>query len=485
MKKTLLLIGLIFLVNSFCTRLNAQCTISNLAIELKSAVPVAGGCHVIFDFSWNQEVNGGNKFAYLHLWKASQYPDLLANGNAYTNPPDYPTGADLVNALATIVIDANGTTTPVIGIAYHPETSVPILTTGLSVLKEPINVSVERMVIRNIQLIIPDCNGSGITGDIWASQADNGKNVHCVSSNVSLVIGNPRATGLLFCPVPHQYSLQISNLATSPISVSYNIFIDEGDGLFEPFSHDLKITSSPVGTITIAGNGTYQSGIQSYLPWSVQKPYSDHGLWVDLTTVGMPNNTITFIENNCIPLPVSFASFTAQRTANASLVSLNWQTSSEENNSWFEVQKRSGTNDFVTIGFVPTQAPGGHSQVTLSYNYIDYNNNNIITEYRIRQVDIDRQSTYSAVKSVKGVGQPAGITIYPNPSSNGEVHILFDEMGMHCISVINVSGIIIKQWNEHADNNLAVSNLVPGLYILKFENHTTGKITAHKFIVSR
>ncbi len=485
MKKSLLFIGFILLANSFYTQIRAQCSISNLAIELKSAVPVPGGCLVLFDFSWNQEVNGGNKFAYLHLWNASQYPDLLANGTAYTNSSDYPTGADLVNVLATIVIDNNGTATPVIGTAYHPETTVPIFTTGLSVFKEPINTSVERMIVRNIQMIIPDCSGSGITGDIWASQAANGKNVHCVSSNVSVVIGNPRVTGSLLCPLPRQYSVQISNLSASPISVSYNIFIDEGDGLFEPFSHDLKITSTPVGPISIAGNSTYQSGIESYLPWSGQKPYSDHGLWIDVTTVNMPNNSISFIENSCIPLPVSFSSFTVQRTTNANLVSLNWQTSSEENNSWFEVQRRTGTNDFETVGFVPTQAPGGYSTVDLSYHYIDYNNNNIITEYRIRQVDIDRQSTYSTVKSVKGLGQPAGITIYPNPSSNAEIHILFDEMGMHCISVIDMSGRVIKKWNEHTDNNLTVSNLLPGNYIIKFENHVTGKISSHKFIVSR
>ncbi len=484
MKKTLFFIGLIIFINSFCTRLRAQCSISNLAIELKSAVPVAGGCHVIFDFSWNQEVNSGNKFAYLHLWRASQYPDLLANGTAYTNPPDYPTGTDLVDALATIVIDNNGTATPVIGAAYHPETSVPILTTGLSVLKEPINTSIERMVIRNIQLIIPDCTGSGITGDIWASQASNGKNVHCVSSNVSVVIGNPRISGLLYCPIPRRYSVQISNLATSPISVSYNIFIDEGDGLFEPFTHDLKITSTPVGPVTIAENGTYQSGIQSYLPWSGQKPYSDHGLWVDVTTVGTPNNTIFLIENNCIPLPVKFISFTARR--NGSMINLDWQTGLEQNNTGFEVQRKMGTGNFETIAFVPTQATGGNSEVTLSYSYSDFNNSSTITEYRLKQIDIDRQSTYSDVKAAKGIGQRASIIIYPNPSSNGEVHILLDDLNiMHSISVIDMSGRIIKQWDAHDDTYFTVSNLAPGYYILKFVDHATDKVTLRKFIISR
>lgn len=484
MKKYLLVTGFILFTNTFYSRLCAQCTISNLAIELKSAVPLTGGCHVIFDFSWNQEVNDGNKFAYLHLWNTGQYPDLLANGTAYTNPPDCPTGTDLANALATIVIDDNGTTTPVIGTAYHPETTVPVLTTGLSVLKEPINASVERMVIRNIQLIIPDCNGSGITGDIWASQASNGKNVHCVSSNVSIVVGNPRIAGLLYCPVPRQYSLQLSNLSANPISVSYNVFIDEGDGLFEPFSHDLKITSTPVGPITIAPNSTYQSGIESYLPWSGQKPYSDNGLWIDVTTAGTPNSTIHLIENSCIPLPVNFMSFTALRKG--SMVNLDWQTSSEQDNTGFEVQRKNGEGNFETIAFIPTQAAGGNSGVSLKYNYCDVNNNVEITEYRLKQIDIDRRSAYSDIKAVKGIGPQAGILVYPNPSTNGEVHILLDDLNIiHSIAVIDMSGRIIKQWDAHGDTYYTISNLAPGLYILKFVDHVTDKLIMKKLLISR
>lgn len=97
-------------------------------------------------------------------------PDLKANGLAYTNTSDNPTSTDLVNALATIVIDNNGTANPVIGTVYHPQTLVPVLSAGPSVFEESINVSAERMTIRNGRFIISTCNGSGITGDVWARQ---------------------------------------------------------------------------------------------------------------------------------------------------------------------------------------------------------------------------------------------------------------------------------------------------------------------------
>lgn len=481
MKKNLPLAVIGFLAFSFCYRVQAQCTVSDLAIELKSAVPVSGGCRVLFNFSWTQEVNGGNKFAYLHLWNSSQYPDLKANGNAYTNPPDYPTASDLVTALATITIDGNGTTTPVIGTEYHPEPAVAVLTSGLIVRKENINLSQERMTVENIILIIPNCSGSGITGDIWASQADNGKNVHCVSSGVSVFVGNPRVAGSLICSVPRLYNVEISNLATSAITVSYNVYIDEGDGTYEPFSHDLKITTSPVGPFDIAAGAVYQSGIRSYPPYSSQKPYSDHGLWVEVITVGLTNKTINFIENNCIPLPVHFLSFTAQRSG--SIVTLKWQTAAEENNTGFEVQLRATDGDFETLAFIPTQAPGGNSQSQLNYRYDDYNISNGISEYRIRQVDINRQATYTNIKAVKGIAQAPGVVIYPNPSANGEIHILFDDMGDHDISIIDMNGRVIKKWEGHGDNNLSVGGLPPGMYILRMSDHATGKATQHKFVI--
>lgn len=482
MKKNLLYVGFGFFTLFYYSKLQSQCTVSDLAIELKSTVPVTGGCRVIFNFSWTQEVNNGNKFAYVHLWNTSQYPDLLANGLAYTNPPDYPTNSDLVNALATIVIDSNGTANPVIGTEYHPQTSVPVLTTGLIIRKRNINSSMERMTVENIILIIPNCTGSGITGDIWASQASNGKNVHCVSSGVSVVVGNPTMLGSLLCNVPRQYSLQINNLATSAISVSYNILIDEGDGIYEPFTHDLKITSSPVGPFTIAGSSNYQSGLQSYLPYSGQKPYSDHGLWVEAITGGFPNKTIYFIENSCIPLPVYFKSFTAQR--NGYIVTLKWQTATELNNTGFEIQRKTGTGNFETIDFVPSKATDGNSQAELSYSYDDINISNVISEYRLKQIDFSRQSTYTEIKAVKGIGQPSGIVIYPNPSSNGKMHILFDDMNVHNISIIDMNGRVIKQWDNYADNNLSVVGLLPGIYFLRVVDRTNGKIMPNKFVIA-
>jgi hypothetical protein len=463
---------------------NSQCTVNNLAIQLKSVNTINNQCQVVFDLSWNQEVNNGNKYACIHLWRSDQYPDLNANGLAYATSSDQPTAGDLVNAIATIVIEHNGTANPVIGTVYDPDPTVPVFSSGLDVKKESVNSIWERMTVRNISLTIPACTGSGITADIWASQADHGQNPQCVSSSISFIVGNQRIAGLLFCATPRQYSVQIGNVGNANISVSYNIYIDEGDGIYEPASHDLKITGTPVGPISIAPGNTYNSGIQAYLPYSNEKPYADHGLWVEVMTAGFPNVTVAFIDNSCIPLPVNFSLFTAQR--NHSTVQLNWETSTEINNTGFELQRKMGQENFQGIAFIPTKALMGNSQHQLAYNYNDMNPATTISEYRVKQIDIDGQSKYSEIRAVRGEGQKKGTIIYPNPVKNNHAIILFDDANAkHDIMMLDATGRMIKKWNNYAGQNLFVDNINTGIYFLQITNVETEEKEIQKMMVMK
>ena len=76
--------------------------------------------------------------------------------------------------------------------------------------------------------------------------------------------------------------------------------------------------------------------------------------------------TIFHTTNGGNPVPVELNSFTA--TANGKEVTLNWSTATELNNQGFEVQRKFGSNDFVTVGSVK-----GHGTTTSpnNYTYID------------------------------------------------------------------------------------------------------------------
>ena len=465
-----------------CATVAAQCTVLDLAVQLHSVVINGGQCNANFTLSWQQEVNSGNKFAVLHLWRTDQYPALQANSLAYTHSSDHPDETDLQQALVTIIIEDNGTANPFIGSSYYPHPAVPVLSEGITIDKEVIDANWERMTIKNLTITIPNCSGTSLTGDIWASQANHGQSVHCVSSGISLIIGNPRVSGNLNCIVPHQYDLSVKNEAAVSLDVTYNIFIDEGDSVYEPVSHDLKITTIPQGPFTILSGATYYSGWQSYLPYSNTKPYADHGLWVEVTVAGYPNKSIYYIKNICFALAVNYTAFTATR--NHQEVKLLWQTSAEVNNYGFEVQRRTGNADFETIAFVPSKAVDGNNATNLSYSFIDLYSTKFITEYRIKQIDRDAGFKLSKVVAVDGEGMDARHVIYPNPAVSNSIKLLFKEWNtFYDVDLIDASGRVIKKYENINGQRLEINNVPQGIYTLRIFDRTTREIAAERVMV--
>jgi hypothetical protein len=191
-----------------------------------------------------------------------------------------------------------------------------------------------------------------------------------------------------------------------------------------------------------------------------------------------------FREVSNIPLPVKFTSFTASRT-NANNVKLTWQTASEINNSGFEVQ-RFITGGWETVAFVPTQAPGGNSDMILNYSYTDLNSAKGMTQYRIKQIDMDGKFEYSAVRAVRGEAVSVKTVVYPNPSPDGKVNVVFeDAAGTRDIVLMDMSGRMIRNWKGVASNNLLIDNLNPGMYSLRITVRETGAQTMEKIVVNK
>jgi hypothetical protein len=185
-------------------------------------------------------------------------------------------------------------------------------------------------------------------------------------------------------------------------------------------------------------------------------------------------------------LPVKFISFNAVRSS--SNVNLSWQTATESKNKGFEIQRFIGSaGGWETLGFVNTQAANGTSNSPLSYQFTDINNTvKGISQYRLKQVDIDSRAQYSVIRSVRGQGQSGLTIVYPNPSSDGKVSILFqDASGIRDISVTDMSGRVIKQMKGVTNNNIVVDNLVAGMYTVRIVNNETGEQEVQKFVVNK
>lgn len=94
-------------------------------------------------------------------------------------------------------------------------------------------------------------------------------------------------------------------------------------------------------------------------------------------------------------LPVTLTKFEAKKANNA--VNLNWSTSSEQNNSHFEVLK---SNDAKTWTILTTVRGAENSNQTLNYKATDVTPANGINYYQLKQVDFDGKSSLSEIVNV-------------------------------------------------------------------------------------
>jgi hypothetical protein len=183
-------------------------------------------------------------------------------------------------------------------------------------------------------------------------------------------------------------------------------------------------------------------------------------------------------------LPVSFRAFTALRTN--SVVALKWTTAMESSNLGFEIQRLIGAGNWQTLSFIGTQAHGGNSSSELNYTYTDLNSTKGISQYRIRQIDIDGRSKLSEIRAVRGDGQKGKTIVYPNPSSDGKVSIIFEDVnGIREVSVTDISGRMIKQMKGITSNNIVVDNLTTGIYTIRIVNNETNEQEVQKFVVNK
>jgi hypothetical protein len=192
---------------------------------------------------------------------------------------------------------------------------------------------------------------------------------------------------------------------------------------------------------------------------------------------------VVSLLNSCAALPVSFKSFTATRFN--SNVMVKWETAWEQNNSGFAVE-RNVNGTWVQIAWVASQAAGGNSDRILSYSFTDANDLKGISQYRIRQMDIDGKAKYSEIRSVRGDGQMGKLIVFPNPTNDGRVTISFDNgSDSRIVSVIDMSGRSIKEYKNVTNNSLVIDNLQPGMYTLKVVVPQTGEQAVQKIVVNK
>ncbi|MEM6724681.1 MAG: hypothetical protein AAF598_11620, partial [Bacteroidota bacterium] len=151
----------------------------------------------------------------------------------------------------------------------------------------------------------------------------------------------------------------------------------------------------------------------------------------------------TFDFPGCTPvaLPVEMTRFTG--TEQEQQVLLEWQTATELNNDYFEVQRSSNGLNFESIGRV---AGAGTTEIPQFYNLLDeapfFGDN----YYRLKQVDFDGSFHYSEVVVVSVYPKGESLTMYPNIVTEWAVlEWRSSRAGPDLIEVVDELGRLVKQ----------------------------------------
>ena len=139
-------------------------------------------------------------------------------------------------------------------------------------------------------------------------------------------------------------------------------------------------------------------------------------------------------------LPVNFTSFFAKRSGNE--VVLNWSTSEEKNNSHFEIEKSTDGRNWKLIGIIMGNGTTTNSN---QYGYTDKKELSAVMYYRILQVDLNGQKTYSSVKLVRSTEDKKLANVYVSSKNTIAIDINGETKSNMMVTVVNLKGQVVAR----------------------------------------
>lgn len=167
---------------------------------------------------------------------------------------------------------------------------------------------------------------------------------------------------------------------------------------------------------------------------------------------------------NSKALPLKWVSFTGQ--VKGDKVVLNWETANVRGNDHFEIERSTGGDSFTTIG---TQPETGAN----SYTFTDASPLKGNDLYRIRQVDIDGNYSWSSTVALHIIPNSNGLSLQSNPVTNSLTLINTREQTIKYLRVADLAGRILVNKVCNSSANLISENiqsLKPGYYILHVQS---------------
>ena len=191
--------------------------------------------------------------------------------------------------------------------------------------------------------------------------------------------------------------------------------------------------------------------------------------YVSIDAAGMLSEPVTYTLFYAA-LPVEWFSFRVVKMKETAHIE--FSTATEINNSHFLVQKSIDGRVFNNIARIEGAV---NSTEINNYTYLDNRPVSGINYYRIMQVDLNGDKSYSDVRIISMEEQQEEVSIYPNPvsTSNSVLHVNFTNSEDNVLLVVyNSFGMEVKRCdisdsNRNGKTTLDISDFMSGTYILK------------------
>lgn len=169
-----------------------------------------------------------------------------------------------------------------------------------------------------------------------------------------------------------------------------------------------------------------------------------------------------------VSLPLNLSSFEGVIVQKNSCIHLIWQTVSENNSSFFLVEKSVDAKDFKSIG---VKGAANQSSELLHYTFDDKNPLLGLNYYRLKQYDANGVYVFSETIVVDF---QSNVSIYPNPFQN-EINVSIRDMSKNDqweIKIMDVFGKLIKQTECLEQQSIINTKELPkGVYFYTLVNN--------------
>lgn len=229
-----------------------------------------------------------------------------------------------------------------------------------------------------------------------------------------------------------------------------------GEPLWNSTGASYPYVSNPSGIVSITGSLGGEADANDYMyfyDWKISTGNNCSRLPVIATT-----------GTGCETSPVRLVEFKGIRESN--VTSLSWITASEENSSYFEVQRSTNGTDFIGIGKV---AAAGESSSILYYTFEDSYPVNGLFYYRLKQVDFDGSHELSKIVSVSNEDETR-LSLVPNPfQKSSQLAVASPYSSSYSVFVIDLSGMVVESAVDLGiEEKVEIgASLSSGMYLLK------------------